>query len=205
MASFVADASERARDPATQAAIHASSQPRPHAPDAIRPVYPVETAIGIAAAGLAGGAGAAAHALGGAILKQVHPESGTSASGEVGRRPSTTPPLDGPPEAVGRNQPVRLHDGQQEKHVEGTNNYIPGRSTLTANPRMLLKQFAGRGRQVGSIPIGQAGSKEMFDAGETIGTFRTEAGQSAPTTRGMIHYSNKGAHIVPAAPRNWQP
>ncbi len=70
---FVADASERARNPATQAATQASSQPPPHAPDAIRPVYPVETAIGIAAAGLLGGAGAAARALGGAIVRGVAP------------------------------------------------------------------------------------------------------------------------------------
>lgn len=70
---FVADASERARDPETQAAIKAISQPPPHAPDAIRPVYPVEEAIGIAVGGLVGGAGAAARALGGAILKHVLP------------------------------------------------------------------------------------------------------------------------------------
>jgi len=71
---FVADAAERARDPGTQAAIEKSSQPLDPARDAIRPVYPVETAIGIAAAGRAGGA-AAARAAGSALLRQFLPES----------------------------------------------------------------------------------------------------------------------------------
>ena len=202
---FVADALKRADDPSTQAAIEASSQPPSHAPDAIRPVYLVETAIGIAVPGLVSGARAAARAFGGAILKQMLPESGASTPSKADQRPATTPPSGGSPKAAGSDQPVRLHEGQQGKHIEATNNYIPGRSTLIGDPKVLLKRFAGQGKQVGRIPVGQAGSKEVFDAGETIGTFRTEAGRSAPTTRGMIHYSNKGAHIVPSAPRNWRP
>lgn len=66
---FVADASERTRDPATQAAIERSGQTPVPSRDAIRPVYPVETAIGVVAAGVAGGLGAAARAVGGAILR----------------------------------------------------------------------------------------------------------------------------------------
>lgn len=68
---FVADASERARDPATQAAIETSRQPPDPARDAIRPVYPIEIAIGVATVGIAGGAAAAARAVGSAILRQV--------------------------------------------------------------------------------------------------------------------------------------
>ena len=119
---------------------------------------------------------------------------GQSTAGNAGKQAEPMP----------SGQPVRLHDGQQDKHIEGTNNYIPSRSTLTADPRALL-QSAGRGRQVGRLPVGQAGSKEVFDAGKLIGTYRSQAGLSAPTTRGIIHYSDKGAHIVQAAPRNWQP
>jgi hypothetical protein len=73
--SFVADAEERARDPATVAAIEKSRQPPDPGRDAIQPVYPVETGLGIGAAGIIGGAAAAARAVGGAILKQVLPKN----------------------------------------------------------------------------------------------------------------------------------
>lgn len=209
-ARFIADAQSRARDPATVAAIDKSLRPPDPARDAIRPVYPVETALGIGAAGLAAGAGAALRAAGGAILRQVLPDSrpsGASAAGRSTGTPESTPispPSETTPPPAGR--PVRLHEGQQGKHVEGSNNFIPGRSTLTADPKALLERFAGKGRQVGRTPVGQAGSREAFDTGDqVIGVYRTQDGRSAPTTRGTIHYSNKGTHIVPAAPRNWQP
>jgi hypothetical protein len=72
---FVADAQIRARDPATIAAVEESRQLPDPSKEAIRPVYLVETALGVAAAGLAGGVAAAARAIGGAILKQVLPEN----------------------------------------------------------------------------------------------------------------------------------
>lgn len=78
---FVVDASERARDPITQAAIERSRQPPDPAREPIRPVYPVETAIGIVATGVVGGVGAAARAVGGAILRQVAPESRPATGG----------------------------------------------------------------------------------------------------------------------------
>lgn len=209
-ARFIADAQSRARDPATVAAIEKSLRPPDSAQDAIRPVYPIETALGIGAAGIAAGAGAALRAAGGAILRQVRPDSGPPGAGIAERSavtpespPSAPPPETTPPPA---GRPVRLREGQQEKHIEGSNNFIPGRSTLTADPKALLERFAGKGRQVGKTPVGQAGSREAFDTGDqVIGVYRTQDGRSAPTTRGTIHYSNKGAHIVPAAPRNWQP
>ena len=71
---FVADAQERARDPATQDAIEKSRQPPGPGRDAIRPVYPVETLLGVGAAA-AIGAAAAARALAGAGLWQAVPET----------------------------------------------------------------------------------------------------------------------------------
>ena len=71
---FVADAQERARDPATQGAIEKSRQPPAPGRDAIRPVYPVETLLGVGAAA-AKGAAAAARALAGAGLRQALPEN----------------------------------------------------------------------------------------------------------------------------------
>jgi len=67
---FLADAQERARDPATVAAVDKSRQPPDPGKDAIRPVYPLETAIRI---GVAGSAAAVARAAGGAILRQLLP------------------------------------------------------------------------------------------------------------------------------------
>jgi hypothetical protein len=92
--------------------------------------------------------------------------------------------------------------GQQGKHIVGSPNYNPARGTLTADPKVLLENFSGRGIPVGRTPVGEPGSKELFDTGnKTIGTWRNRKGVSAPTTRGMIHYAKHGAHIVPAAPR----
>jgi hypothetical protein len=71
---FTADAQERARDPATVAAVARSRESPAVRNDAIRPVYPVETAIGIGTSALSGGAVAAARATGGAIVRQLVPE-----------------------------------------------------------------------------------------------------------------------------------
>jgi hypothetical protein len=81
---FVAEASERARDPAAQAVIERSSQPSDPARDAIRPVYPFETAIGVIGAGIVGGVAAAARAVGGAIVRQVLPENSPPPIGAAG-------------------------------------------------------------------------------------------------------------------------
>jgi hypothetical protein len=45
--------------------------------DSVAPVYPIETLAGIAAAGIAAGGAAVARAVGGAILKQILPKSGS--------------------------------------------------------------------------------------------------------------------------------
>ncbi len=73
---FVADAQERTRDPATQTAIEKSRQPPAPGRDATRPVYPIETALGIATAG---GAAGALRAASGAFLRHILPESRPSA------------------------------------------------------------------------------------------------------------------------------
>lgn len=105
---FIADAQGRARDPATVAAIEKSLRPPDPARDAVRPVYPVETAVGIGAADIAGGAGAALRAAGSAILRQVLPDSRPSEVNIAGRStsipeatPSSPPPETTPPPLVG--------------------------------------------------------------------------------------------------------
>lgn len=140
-AAFLTDAHDRARDPATTAAVGQSSSPPNLGKDAIRPVYPLETLLGIGAAGFARGVAAAVRAAAGAGLRQVTPPKPQSA-------------LDAPTEtAPGSPAASRILAGQQGKHVAGSRNYIPRRSTLTANPETLLTRFSGRGRQVGRIPV----------------------------------------------------
>jgi RHS repeat-associated protein len=88
----------------------------------------------------------------------------------------------------------------QEKHFPGHNSFTKGRSELTADPRKLAVH-AGSGQPVGSVPRGQPGFRERVDFGETIGLYIDPAtGVSTPTTRGILHYSKNGVHVVPARP-----
>lgn len=58
----------------------------------------------------------------------------------------------------------------------------------------LPDQKAGTGTMIGN-------NKERVDFGKIIGRYIDMAiGQSTDTTIGIIHYGNKGAHIVPARP-----
>jgi hypothetical protein len=99
----------------------------------------------------------------------------------------------GAPASAARGAP-KLHMEQQGKHIPGHNNYTPGRSPFThRDPQGLLDRFAGKGDPVGKVPRGQPGSKERVDFGEVIGEVNGQA-----TTKGIIHYSKDGAHIVPA-------
>jgi RHS repeat-associated protein len=100
----------------------------------------------------------------------------------------------------------QIDQGQQDKHIPGTNNYdeSAGRSILTySDPQFLLSTYGGTGQSLNDTPIGQAGSRERVDFGTMIGLRVFPDGSSVPTTVGIIHYSNSGAHIVPANPVDW--
>ncbi|WP_369372024.1 polymorphic toxin type 50 domain-containing protein [Promicromonospora sp. Populi] len=89
---------------------------------------------------------------------------------------------------------------KQEKHFPGHPNFQPGRSTTTADPRVLV-QRAGTGTPVGNTPVGLPGSKERVDYGEVIGHYADrDTGELIPTTIGLLHYSKNGVHIVPGRP-----
>ena len=94
----------------------------------------------------------------------------------------------------------KIHEGRQDKHIVGTNNFIPGRSELTANP-VELGRRAGTGQQLGDTPVGDPGSRERVDFGRNIGNVVNPKGESAPTSVGNIHYGKDGIHIVPAWPK----
>lgn len=69
------------------------------------------------------------------------------------------------------------------------------------NPQSLIEEFAGTGVRVSKELPGIPGYKEVVDFKEHIGIWKNREGTLAlPTTTGTIHYSKKGAHVVPAHP-----
>ncbi len=101
---------------------------------------------------------------------------------------------------TGGNLPT-VNWGQQAKHFPGHPNFIPGRSTMTANPEALI-QRAGTGTPVNKVPRGEAGFKERIDFVDDIGTYVTQDGVSSPTSIGILHYRADGSvHIVPGRPQ----
>ena len=100
-----------------------------------------------------------------------------------------------------RGFPKRIHEGNQGKHIPGHNNYMKGRSVFRGSMKKaqeLVDQYAGTGQQKGP-------KKEVIDFGEVIGTYIDHnTGRTGETTRGTIHYSKKGTHIVPARPKGWK-
>jgi hypothetical protein len=69
------------------------------------------------------------------------------------------------------------------------------------DPQSLLSKHAGSGKAVAGIP-GVTEYIEMVNFEEYIGIYINEEGSlHLPTTWGTIHYSKKGAHIIPAYPK----
>ena len=97
---------------------------------------------------------------------------------------------------------MKLVKDSQTKHIPGSWNYQEGKSIFThSSPEKLLKEYAGKGQKVRGIP-GKADFRERIDFGEIIGYYLEENSiEKIPTTIGTIHYSKKGAHIVPARPK----
>lgn len=93
----------------------------------------------------------------------------------------------------------KINWGKQAKHFPGHNNYTPGRSVLTADPRKLAEK-AGTGQHIDGPPVGSPGSKERVDFGEPIGEYVDKSGKAVSTSKGLIHYGKEGIHIVPARP-----
>ncbi|MDX1920252.1 MAG: polymorphic toxin type 50 domain-containing protein [Candidatus Caenarcaniphilales bacterium] len=92
------------------------------------------------------------------------------------------------------NQSLKIHWGQQGKHIPGNNNYIPGRSTLTADPEYL----------VNGINRGVYHTVRMNERGQSIVDFQqpigVHSGTGQLTKYGTIHSGQNGIHIVPANP-----
>ncbi len=101
-------------------------------------------------------------------------------------------------------QPKTIEVGKQGKHILGHNNYIDGRSYLTVTmdeAQELVDKYAGTGelRRDGK---GNWVNKEFIMSPQIIGVWINQrTGEQIKTHRFAIHYSKKGAHIVPAEER----
>lgn len=95
------------------------------------------------------------------------------------------------------NYPKTVHSGRQDKHIVGTNNYQEGKSVFSgtkADADTLIKQYSGTGNILGN-------NKERVDFGKPIGYYVDPiTHEKMLTTKGIIHYSKDGAHIVPSHP-----
>lgn len=93
-----------------------------------------------------------------------------------------------------------IYTGRQDKHFIGHNNYTDGRSYLTVTKeeaQELINKYAGTG-QILRYESGAFANKELIIADKLIGVNVDNLSKySTPTNRFIIHYSNKGTHIVP--------
>lgn len=93
-----------------------------------------------------------------------------------------------------------IHKGAQGKHIKTHNNYIPGRSyvILTESElQELLDRTIGTG-EPGLTQKGEWNHTETIYTDRIIGyNINVNDGTETPTRAAKIHYSSKGAHIVP--------
>ncbi|MCY8035655.1 T7SS effector LXG polymorphic toxin [Bacillus sonorensis] len=99
--------------------------------------------------------------------------------------------------------PAKVKPGAQEKHIPGTPNYkqevANGKKKSifygdNKKAQELLDKYAGKGEILKN-------GREVVDFGQKIGkAYDMKTGKYIETTRGTIHYSKDGAHIVPAKP-----
>ena len=93
-----------------------------------------------------------------------------------------------------------IHKGAQGKHIKTHNNYIPGRSyvILTESElQELLDRTIGTG-EPGLTQKGEWNHTETIYTDRIIGyNINVNDGTETPTMAAKIHYSSKGAHIVP--------
>jgi hypothetical protein len=166
---FLADAQDRARDPETVAAIKRSQQPPDPGRDAIRPVYPVETAIGFAAAIMTGGSSAGARVAGGALLRQILPKAG-SRTGNAAEESAAG--------AANAEEPAN-------KGEEGFTPTEVKRPSLPANPDDLLAQGWNETSHPGAAKLGH----RTFENPKTGEIIRFDKGRPGePGFEGKDHY-----------------
>ena len=103
---------------------------------------------------------------------------------------------------------TRIHIGRQNKHIEGTKEYLDkykdgsnpqGVLTISKEEaQKLIDKFQGTGTKGKNNKSGEW--TEFVDADTIIGKYYRN-GQYWDTKRFVIHYSKKGSHIIPVQPR----
>ena len=100
--------------------------------------------------------------------------------------------------AVNKN----LNVSHQNRHILDSGGYIEGRSYLFSgiDPDVLIKRHHG----TGEIRLDSAGNwinKEFVTLDRDVGVYiNPSTGEEGITDTFSIHYSKRGAHIVPARP-----
>jgi tetratricopeptide (TPR) repeat protein len=98
---------------------------------------------------------------------------------------------------------VKLHVDRQNKHIVGKHNFEFGKSEFVhSDPQALLSNFAGKGQPINNKIPGNPDYRERIDFREFIGYYVNDKNPEVklPTTKGIIRYSKKGAHIIPSHP-----
>jgi hypothetical protein len=100
---------------------------------------------------------------------------------------------------------TKLDRKKQSKHTKGTAAYNKAVkagqkvSVMTISDddvQGLVSRYSGKGH----IRIVKGQIRETFEHTSTIGTYVGRTGESFETTRGTIHYSKTGTHVVPSLP-----
>lgn len=98
---------------------------------------------------------------------------------------------------------LKLKKGDFDKHSEKSKGYVDGKSPLTVSEgeaQELIDKYHGTGQPTYTNE-GEWNNKEIVCADKIIGKWiDRDTGESKPTNRFTIHYSKKGAHLVPAKP-----
>ena len=96
-----------------------------------------------------------------------------------------------------------LNTTHQDRHFRNSGGFIEGRSYFfeDVDPEALIRQYHG----TGEIRLTRAGNwinKEFIFMDRDMGIHIDESTGIETVTNGFsIHYSNRGAHIVPSRPR----
>lgn len=94
---------------------------------------------------------------------------------------------------------LELHEGRQGKHIKGHPNHVDSKSEVTISMgecRQIIYDKSGTGTLVWNKK-GLWTNKERVVADKIIGTVTDKDGNKIETNKAMIHYSKKGAHLVP--------
>lgn len=96
----------------------------------------------------------------------------------------------------GVSHPGYINANKQRKHIPGSPEYEAGKSIWSGSVDDAINVFhrlAGNGTRI-------TATKERISTSSNLGLYVELDGTAYLTRNAIIHYSNTGAHIIPAAP-----